>query len=456
MPTITQEQARTRFTSLPPSLQNAIFSVQTADVIDSITQQNNVSDEKASGIAEAVGLVLLGFIHPEELAQEIASRTGIAPQAAQAIATSLNNRICGPLKTDIDKAYAPKLQAHEMPEPAPVAFGDIKRPSAPPTPPPPPVGGSSGPPPVPSPSKLSEGSPGGQAKIPAMPVPPLPSSGATMPKPIASSTPSASLPVVSRVEPRPNPFPPTSAVPPPIIPPPSPFSSRSIPTTPASIPTPTPKPLTPPLSSLAPTPKPTPTNGEPALVPSVVEGPMMLHEEVVMKPIRPPSSFNLNIASLPKSLDAKPKETIPVKPAVLELGNAAPFSSSQKTSAPEVKMPRVVHYTELRTPLSKNEPAPAKNPLSGMMVSQTEDREVHEITASTSSPQAATPSPSLTRPPSNMPPTPLNINLSAPPAVSRVTPPPARIEPPTANRIEPPKMNDVRPLMPPPPPGFKS
>jgi hypothetical protein len=398
MTNITTEQARTRFTSISPSLQDAVFSVQTAEIIGAVMKQNNVSEEKSAGIAEVVGLVFLGFMHPEELAQEIASRTGIPLPVAKAVSDSLANRIFNALRSDLDKTYAPALHPHEMPEPPPMSFGDIKRPSTPPLPPS-------------APSDGSIRSPLSSIMTPRVGTPPAPAF-----TPRAMNTPFFSS-GANRVEP-------------------PPLSSRPIPTMPAQISAPT--------STLKPIP--TPMDSEPT--------PMMLHEEVVMKPIRPPSSFNLNISSLPKTLDAKPKEAAPVKPAFLELGSS-PAQVPEGSMGGQAKVPRVVHYTELRTPLPQTTTpqtpsADFPRPGSGQ-AGQAGTREIHEITAIPSAPPikpAPAPSaPTVAQPlkPQTLS-SPVRMNDVAPRIVPQPYAGPTRTEPPTLRK------DFTAPPPPPPPP----
>lgn len=129
MATLTLKQTRMRFATLPPSLQSAIFSVQNSEIIGTIIEQNNVPDDKAEGIPEEIGLVLLGFIHPEELAERISEKTGLPPGTAKAISDSVAARIFKPLGDVLDQSYAPAPHPEEETE-SPGTMEEIKRPSA--------------------------------------------------------------------------------------------------------------------------------------------------------------------------------------------------------------------------------------------------------------------------------------------------------------------------------------
>lgn len=114
MPSVSVEQTRRRFRSLPSTLQDAMFSVQTAEIIRTTTAVQNIPKEKVPFVAGPVGLVLLGFIHPEDLAKEIADRAGVAPQVAATIANALDAKIFKPLTSEIHAAYAPLPHDHEL------------------------------------------------------------------------------------------------------------------------------------------------------------------------------------------------------------------------------------------------------------------------------------------------------------------------------------------------------
>lgn len=114
MITVTKEQAQTRFASLPPALQDALFSEQNTEIISSIGEQYHLSDEKKWAVASLVGWVLLGFLHIEDLPGEIVAEIGGTPQLAKDITDSLSNKIFNVLKSDIEGIYAP-AHAEEVP-----------------------------------------------------------------------------------------------------------------------------------------------------------------------------------------------------------------------------------------------------------------------------------------------------------------------------------------------------
>ncbi len=181
MTTITTQQARQRFRVLPNDLQDVIFSVQTAEIIRRTAEENHLTTDKIPPVAESVGLVFLGFIHPEDLIKEIQDRLGIAQQAAAAIANSLNSKLFQPIKTTIEKIYAPApLEPTHLPPEPPRIIEEVKKPfsSAGPTEPAKPIA-----PAPPTPTPLGKPSP-----LPSISQPPAPAT----PKPTIQ--PSAPIP----------------------------------------------------------------------------------------------------------------------------------------------------------------------------------------------------------------------------------------------------------------------
>ncbi|TSC82822.1 MAG: solute carrier family 39 (zinc transporter), member 1/2/3 [Parcubacteria group bacterium Gr01-1014_20] len=113
--TITKEQAQTRFKTLTPLLKSALFSVQTAESIARVAEQNTLPKEKSTQMAEVAGLVILGFLRPEDAAPEIQLRLGVPAQSAKSISDSLSSKIFSPLKIEIDRAYQPLAGGDKKP-----------------------------------------------------------------------------------------------------------------------------------------------------------------------------------------------------------------------------------------------------------------------------------------------------------------------------------------------------
>jgi hypothetical protein len=107
MITITKQQALMRWDTLPDSLREALYSEPNSDFIWSTCRGENVPEQKIYDVARIAGYVLLGFLHPEDVGQELMGAIAIDAKTAKDIQDALIDRIFSPLRADIDKAYAP-------------------------------------------------------------------------------------------------------------------------------------------------------------------------------------------------------------------------------------------------------------------------------------------------------------------------------------------------------------
>jgi len=127
---ITTDQAREKFVTLSPLLQDAMFSVENAEIIATLIEESDLSDDQASALPEVVGWVLLGFLDPENLSETLIKQFGVSEGVATTIQKILGDKIFSPLRqqiTTINKSEnAPRIIATTIP-------GSI--PSAPPLPP---------------------------------------------------------------------------------------------------------------------------------------------------------------------------------------------------------------------------------------------------------------------------------------------------------------------------------
>ena len=327
---ITQDQALQRWDLLPQPLREALYSEINSDFLWSTCEREHIPNEKIHEIAKASGYVLLGFLHPEDIAQDIAERARINPQLANTIQDALIRRVFSPLKEDLDKVYQPISKS----EIGPKMMQDISA-----------------------------------APAPARSVPARAPSAAVPPAPVASplqstgwSKTSAAAPVVTLQ---------------PSAKSPAPAPAKSAFDRPASQLSPMQKPAPAMPSSMgeferraAVQSAPTTTNKAPA---SVVPPPVIIHEVANTKPLQSSSDFHLTpAASSGINLNAgATKPPAPIRPAVLEFGGAT--TPKPPVTAPAPAPTRVVHYseykpeagrsvTEISAPKPTPTPAPAPKP----------------------------------------------------------------------------------------------
>ena len=330
--TPTQQQIGRRWNILPQEIRDAFFADTNDDSITKLCQSEHLSKEKTDDVFIATGYVLMGFIHPEDLAEELSAAVGLPPQVAAAISGDIDKRIFAPIKGSLEKIFSPPGE----PEGGPKIIRDVSPTPAPsPAPPPVPVPGwsrsVSGAEPV---IKLSEQP---RAKSPTPP-PPLPNAAPKLPQSAPTawspSAPIAKGKFVDEFErlgladgrggaPRP--------------------PAPTAPTTPSA-----------PKNQAAP---------EPA--------PVILNDNASFKARPQAPGFHLNVPEQP--IDVKKTVTAPPpKPAVLEFG-AAP------TAAPS---PRVVHYGEFKSPSPESPIRPkAQTPPPPPRPEKDIPRNITEITA---------------------------------------------------------------------------
>lgn len=111
MLTISQQQAGQRWDILTPPLREALFSDVNGDFVWKLCQDEHLSEEKCYQVGELAGYVLYGFLHPEDLSDELTKSLGLPAPLSKTIASAISARIFTPLRGDIDKVYAPISKA---------------------------------------------------------------------------------------------------------------------------------------------------------------------------------------------------------------------------------------------------------------------------------------------------------------------------------------------------------
>ena len=113
---ITTSQALERWDSLPDSLREALSSETNSDFLWRTCQSENVPADKIYEVATIAGYVMMGFLHPEDVALEIVERLVLDRKTASDIQDALNRRIFAPLQADLEKAYSPLSKSEILPK----------------------------------------------------------------------------------------------------------------------------------------------------------------------------------------------------------------------------------------------------------------------------------------------------------------------------------------------------
>jgi len=99
----TSEQFWKLYEKLPPDLQDAIFSTDTANTIYDICKRNKI--EEVSKIADIVGQVLLGVLSPDEIEKVLNEELYIDPETAHKISQEIYRFILYPVKKSLEDLY---------------------------------------------------------------------------------------------------------------------------------------------------------------------------------------------------------------------------------------------------------------------------------------------------------------------------------------------------------------
>lgn len=105
---ISVEQAKKRFKTLPQEMKDALFSVQTAEIISGIGAESHLTQQKGSELGRIAGLVFLGFLHKEDVAKELQEALSVNSLMANGLQDSLTKKLFYPYVDVLDKIYSPK------------------------------------------------------------------------------------------------------------------------------------------------------------------------------------------------------------------------------------------------------------------------------------------------------------------------------------------------------------
>lgn len=109
MITVLKEQVDERWDRLPEVLREVLASPAYGNIVWSAALANHLDDARAGVVARLAGFVVLGLMHPADLAREIEATLNLNPMVAASIAHELDQKIFSRFKIEIDAAYSPAL-----------------------------------------------------------------------------------------------------------------------------------------------------------------------------------------------------------------------------------------------------------------------------------------------------------------------------------------------------------
>jgi hypothetical protein len=97
------------YEKIPKELQEAIFSVETADTVFDICKKNEV--EEVNKLSRIVGDSLLGILPPSEVEKEIKKTIKVSSEKASKITREIDRFIFYPLKDSLADLYGKELES---------------------------------------------------------------------------------------------------------------------------------------------------------------------------------------------------------------------------------------------------------------------------------------------------------------------------------------------------------
>lgn len=107
----TNKQLLEKYDNLPKDVQEAIFSIDTAEILQKIAKENELNIEKLGILADETGLLMLGITRPNEFISNLAKRLEIEKGAANKIGKEVNGQIFFRIRESLKKIHEPNSSA---------------------------------------------------------------------------------------------------------------------------------------------------------------------------------------------------------------------------------------------------------------------------------------------------------------------------------------------------------
>jgi len=107
---VTKDKALQRYDLLTENLKAALFSSSNAEIVRKVGESQHLTEDKIVVIGKIIGYVILGFIHSEDLAQEIKDALNLNSEIANSIAAEIDRKIFALIRADLEKVYQPPTE----------------------------------------------------------------------------------------------------------------------------------------------------------------------------------------------------------------------------------------------------------------------------------------------------------------------------------------------------------
>jgi hypothetical protein len=116
MLTISRQQVFDRWDILPENLREELVSDVNSNFLWQTCETEHIPNEKIYAVSRITGAVIMGFLHPEDMANEVRDALGIDIRIATSIAGAINQRVFAPIRKDIDRIYYPSAGGTATPK----------------------------------------------------------------------------------------------------------------------------------------------------------------------------------------------------------------------------------------------------------------------------------------------------------------------------------------------------
>ncbi len=100
-----KQQLLEQFKKLPKDLQDAITSNDVDTALQEISKINHLHIDQAGELADEVGLVLLGVVHPDDFLEDVLFRLKVDRKAATEIVADVNERVFKKVRESLMKVH---------------------------------------------------------------------------------------------------------------------------------------------------------------------------------------------------------------------------------------------------------------------------------------------------------------------------------------------------------------
>lgn len=103
-----RKQFNERYDKLPPAVKEAIDAVETAELIQAISEEHKLHIDQMGEFSHLIGSLMLGIVKPQEFVPNLREKLGVKDEEARAMALEVNEQIFAPIRESLKQVHAMK------------------------------------------------------------------------------------------------------------------------------------------------------------------------------------------------------------------------------------------------------------------------------------------------------------------------------------------------------------